>query len=66
LYTVKDEALEGMLAQPITFTKGKPSPAVSCMFLYKLDNGTFTTATLGSSGNSQSGDLQSSCFPPKQ
>jgi branched-chain amino acid transport system substrate-binding protein len=66
LYTVKDETLGGLLAQPITFTKGKPSPVVNCMFLYKLENGTFSTATIGASGNGESGDQQSSCFPPKK
>jgi branched-chain amino acid transport system substrate-binding protein len=66
LYTVQNETLDGLLPQPVTFTKGKPSPAINCMFLYKLENGSFTTATLGNSGNGMSGDLQSSCFPPKK
>jgi branched-chain amino acid transport system substrate-binding protein len=66
LYTVQNETLDGMLPQPVTFTKGKASPAINCMFLYKLENGTFTTATIGNAGNGQSGDLQSSCFPPKK
>jgi branched-chain amino acid transport system substrate-binding protein len=65
LYTVKDETLGGLLAQPVTFTKGTPSPAINCMFLYKLENGKFSTATIGAAGNGQTGDLKSSCFPPK-
>jgi branched-chain amino acid transport system substrate-binding protein len=66
MYTVKDETLGGMLAEPITFTKGKPSNAVKCMFGFKIENGKFTTATAGAAGNGASGDLQSLCFPPKQ
>jgi branched-chain amino acid transport system substrate-binding protein len=66
LYTTQNETLGGLLAQPVTFTKGKPSPVINCMFLYKLENGKFTTASFGNSGNGQSGDLQSTCFPPKK
>jgi branched-chain amino acid transport system substrate-binding protein len=66
MYTIKDETLGGMLAQPVTFTKGQPSPVVNCMFAFKLENGTFTTATAGAAGNGATGDLQSICFPPKK
>jgi branched-chain amino acid transport system substrate-binding protein len=62
---VKNETLNGLLAQPVTFTAGQPSPAITCEFLYKLESGKFTTVTAGASGNGQSGDLQSSCYPPK-
>jgi branched-chain amino acid transport system substrate-binding protein len=62
---VKNETLGGLLAQPITFTAGQPSPPVKCEFMYKLEGGKFQTVTTGTSGNGQSGDLQSSCYPPK-
>jgi branched-chain amino acid transport system substrate-binding protein len=62
---VKNETLNGLLAQPITFTAGQPAPPVNCEFLFKLQNGQFSTVTDGASGNGQTGDLQSSCYPPK-
>jgi branched-chain amino acid transport system substrate-binding protein len=62
LYTVKNQTLGGLLAQPVTFTKGKPSPVVNCMFLYEYRDGAFTTKTVGASGNGQAGDMQSSCY----
>lgn len=62
---IKDETLDGLLPQPITFTAGQPSPPVSCFWLYSYEEGEFTLTTQGESGNGASGDLQSSCYPVK-
>jgi len=64
LYGLKDETLGGLLPQKVTFTKGTPPAASFCVWLYKLENGTFTSAALGDSGNGETGDLKSSCMKP--
>jgi branched-chain amino acid transport system substrate-binding protein len=65
LYNVKDENLDGLLAKPVTFTKGQGQPNVNCVFLYQRDDtGKYTTVNTGPSGNGESGDLQSSCYTP--
>jgi branched-chain amino acid transport system substrate-binding protein len=64
---VQNETLDGLLAQPVTFSNGKAKP-VQCFWLYKYDVGdkdASSVAPVGASGNGQSGDLASSCFPPK-
>lgn len=63
---VKGVTLNGLLAQPITFTKGKPAPLVNCFWLYKLQNGVYSgSASIGPSGNGvATGDLRSSCLSP--
>jgi branched-chain amino acid transport system substrate-binding protein len=65
--TVKNETLDGLLAQPITFQAGQPAPKVNCFWLYKYKAGDkdFTALTpQGTSGNGAQGDLASACFPP--
>jgi branched-chain amino acid transport system substrate-binding protein len=63
---IKNVTLGGLLAQPITFTKGQPAPLVNCFWLYQLQNGVFTSAgNIGASGNGiATGDLRSSCLSP--
>lgn len=41
---IKDETLDGLLPQPVTFTRGEPSPRIDCAWLYKLENGTLVTS----------------------
>ncbi|WP_133150594.1 ABC transporter substrate-binding protein [Frankia canadensis] len=65
LYGLKNFDLGGLLAQPVTFTKGKIPAGIDCLWLYKYENGKFTTTPLAGtkSGNSvTSGDLQSTCL----
>jgi branched-chain amino acid transport system substrate-binding protein len=65
LYNVKNENLDGLLAKPVTYTKGAGQPNVNCVFLYQRDEaGKYNTVTDGPSGNGESGDLQSSCYTP--
>jgi branched-chain amino acid transport system substrate-binding protein len=64
LYSLNNETLAGLLPQPMTYTKGKPAPQVNCIWMYKEDNGTFSTVTAGPSGNNATGDLQSTCVTP--
>ena len=44
--TIKDETLDGLLPQPITFTPGKPEPLVNCYWLGTFEHGDFTGAAL--------------------
>ncbi len=64
LHSIKDEDLGGLLAQKVTYTEGEPGPAINCLWLYKLENGEFSSAPLsGPSGNSVgSGTLKSDCM----
>jgi branched-chain amino acid transport system substrate-binding protein len=39
--TIKNETLEGLLAQPTTYTANAPAPKVSCFWLYTYENDTF-------------------------
>jgi branched-chain amino acid transport system substrate-binding protein len=64
LYGLKDETLGGLLPQPLTFTKGTPPAANNCVWLYKMENGTFASAATGDSGNGATGDLKSTCMKP--
>ncbi|MGD9701001.1 MAG: ABC transporter substrate-binding protein [Acidimicrobiia bacterium] len=57
--TISDESLDGLVAQAMDFTSG-PAP-VPCGWLFKFEDGEFSTLTVGDSGNGASGDLQSSC-----
>jgi len=36
---VKNETLDGLLPQPMTFTANQPAPKVNCFWLYKLEGG---------------------------
>jgi len=38
---VKDETLDGLLPQPMSFTAGQPGPRVSCFWFYKFENEEF-------------------------
>jgi branched-chain amino acid transport system substrate-binding protein len=66
LYGLHDEDLGGLLPQKMTYTKGAGAPQVLCAWLYKLENGKFSSARQsGPSGNSvASGDLKSDCVKP--
>jgi branched-chain amino acid transport system substrate-binding protein len=51
---VKNQTLEGLVPQPLTFTANKPAPLVSCYWFGKFDAGQFTGAGLE----------EPSCDPP--
>lgn len=39
--SVKDETLDGLLPQPMTFAAGQPAPKVTCFWLYTYEKGAF-------------------------
>ena len=41
-HTVKNETLEGMLPQPVTYTKGKPATPPACYWLFSYEDGEFS------------------------
>jgi branched-chain amino acid transport system substrate-binding protein len=43
LYALKGDTLDGLLSQPINFTAGQPSPHFSCGWVYRYENGNFTS-----------------------
>jgi len=43
---VRDETLDGLLAQPVTFVPGKPNKPVSCYWFGSYEGGTFSDAQL--------------------
>lgn len=43
---VKEESLDGLLPQPVTFTPGKPAALVTCYWFGTFDDGHFTDADL--------------------
>jgi branched-chain amino acid transport system substrate-binding protein len=49
--TVKDETLDGLLPNPITFTSDQPAPPVHCFWLYTVEEGEI------------SGDFEPTCPP---
>ncbi|MFE5699349.1 ABC transporter substrate-binding protein [Rhodococcus koreensis] len=63
MYQVKDETLGGLLAQPVTYTKGEPSRPVECSWFLKFDAGDDepTSIAPAKSGNGATGDLASTC-----
>jgi len=65
-WQVKNETLDGLLPEPITYTQGQPQAKINCFFPFKLENGEFSASTApGGSGNGETGGLKSACFPPK-
>lgn len=64
MYTIKDETLDGLLPEPITFTPGKPSTPVGCSWLFTFDAGDDNpeSITPDESGNGAEGDLASTCI----
>ncbi|PHV64909.1 ABC transporter substrate-binding protein [Williamsia muralis] len=63
-YSLKDETLGGLLPQPVTFTKGQPSPQIKCFWQFKFNAGDDSPELLapsGESGNGDSGDLATAC-----
>lgn len=44
--SIKDETLDGLLPQPITFTPNQPEPVVGCFWLATFDGGEFSGAKL--------------------
>ncbi|MGW4824297.1 ABC transporter substrate-binding protein [Streptomyces sp. NPDC004227] len=63
MYQVKEETLGGLLAQPVTYTKGQPSKPVVCSWFFKFDAGDDepTSVAPATSGNGATGDLASTC-----
>lgn len=63
---VKDETLDGLLPQPITYTEGKAAPVVNCFWQYDFtagDKNPKLLAPAGESGNGAAGDLATACTP---
>ncbi|WP_026926474.1 ABC transporter substrate-binding protein [Granulicoccus phenolivorans] len=59
---IKDETLDGLLPQPLTFGANTPSD-VTCVWPFTVENRKpKTLAPHGDSGNGQTGDLASSCL----
>ncbi|MFE7030367.1 ABC transporter substrate-binding protein [Streptomyces sp. NPDC057621] len=61
---IKDETLDGLLPEPVTYTAGKPSAEVNCFWQYDYTAGDDHPKLLppsGKSGNGASGDLASAC-----
>ena len=44
--TIKDETLDGLLPQPVTFTPGKPGAPVTCFWVSTFEDGTFSGTEL--------------------
>ncbi|TQC49205.1 hypothetical protein EEB14_11005 [Rhodococcus sp. WS4] len=63
MYTIKDETLDGLLPEPITYTKGQPSKPVGCNWLFTFNAGDDNPKGIppAASGNSAKGDLASTC-----
>lgn len=62
---IKDETLNGLLAMPLTFTKGQPAPSNSCYFGFTWtvgDKDPKTVIPAGKSANGATGDLSSTCL----
>jgi len=61
-HQIKDETLDGLLPNPITFTAGKPASPNNCFWTYSYEDKQFTTVEPdGESGNGVSGDLATTC-----
>lgn len=63
---IKDETLDGLLPQPITYTKGQAAPVVNCFWQYDFkagDKNPTLIAPQGESGNGATGDLATACTP---
>jgi branched-chain amino acid transport system substrate-binding protein len=63
MYTINNETLGGLLPEPITYTKGQPSKAVGCSWLFTYNAGDDNPKSIApdKSGNGASGDLASTC-----
>lgn len=64
-YALKNYTSDGLVPQPLTFTKGSAAPKVNCYWGYTYTAGDKNPKLLkvGTSGNGETGDLQSSCDP---
>ncbi|MFC5747899.1 ABC transporter substrate-binding protein [Actinomadura rugatobispora] len=64
LHKLKDEDLGGLLPQRLTYAEGENGPAINCLWMYKMENGEFTSTSLsGTSGNSVTGGtLKTDCM----
>lgn len=63
MYQVKNETLGGLLAQPVTYTKGQPSKQVTCSWFFSFESGDDNPKSIApvKSGNGATGDLASTC-----
>jgi branched-chain amino acid transport system substrate-binding protein len=63
-YALKGETLNGLLPQPMTFTRGEPAPKVTCFWVYSYTGGSaaFKSAHIGPSGNNATNGLSTSCI----
>jgi branched-chain amino acid transport system substrate-binding protein len=64
-HQVKDETLDGLLPQPLTFAADGPQPLIKCFWMFSMQNGKVKALQSGTAGNGVSGDLASTCFDPK-
>ncbi|WP_084531491.1 ABC transporter substrate-binding protein [Nocardia miyunensis] len=67
MYTIQNETLGGLLAQPISYAKGQNSPTVWCLWEFKYNTGDKDPTAIpptGPSGNGATGDLASTCVKP--
>ena len=62
-HAVKDETLDGLLPQPISYVADGYQPHVTCFWPFKLEDGTFSSVAIeGESGNDERGDLRTACY----
>ena len=43
MWTIKNQSFDGLVADPVTFTQGQPSPDHPCYFVIQIKNGGYTT-----------------------
>lgn len=62
-YQVKDETLDGLLPEPVTYTEGEPAPTIKAAWVFTYESGDEdpTTVVPDSPCNGASGDLASTC-----
>jgi branched-chain amino acid transport system substrate-binding protein len=62
---IKEETLDGLLPQPITYSATGAQPLVKCFWPFKLEDGKVSSLTLDGfdeGNNGASGDLKSLCY----
>jgi branched-chain amino acid transport system substrate-binding protein len=70
-HQVKNQTLDGLLPQPITYKASGPQPEITCGWYVNYDPSAASASDMfsaippkGASGNGATGDLASSCLPP--
>jgi branched-chain amino acid transport system substrate-binding protein len=69
-HQVKNQTLDGLLPQPITYKASGPQPEITCSWYVNYDPSAASASDMfsaippkGASGNGATGDLASSCLP---